>query len=209
MGIARAAYYSLRSGGIVAGGSTITQQVARNLLLPEDRYERTLRRKLREAVLALRIEASYDKDEILALYLNSTFYGRLSFGAEAASQAFFGKPLASLDLAECAFLAGLPQAPDLYDPERGEAWRDRQRVVLDLMVRQGFISQEEADMAAREPCASSLHSPAFALPTSWGTCVSSSTASWARMPWLPGACGSIPPWTWPLRNRPSRSSPTT
>ncbi|MGI6208330.1 MAG: transglycosylase domain-containing protein [Anaerolineae bacterium] len=151
VGIARAAYYSLRSGGIVAGGSTITQQVARNLLLPEDRYERTLRRKLREAVLALRIEASYDKDEILALYLNSTFYGRLSFGAEAASQAFFGKPLASLDLAECAFLAGLPQAPALYDPERGEAWRDRQRVVLDLMVRQGFISQEEADMAAREP----------------------------------------------------------
>ncbi|NPV06527.1 MAG: penicillin-binding protein [Anaerolineae bacterium] len=151
VGVARALYYSVRSGRVVAGGSTITQQVARNLLLPEDRYERTLRRKLREAVLALIIEAGRSKDEILELYLNSTFYGRLSYGAEAASLAFFGKPLASLDLAECAFLAGLPQAPSLYAPEAGDAWRGRQRVVLDLMVRQGFITAEEAAMAAREP----------------------------------------------------------
>lgn len=151
VGIARAAYYSVRSGRVVAGGSTITQQVARNLLLPEVRFERTLKRKLREAVLALLIEVRYSKDEILQLYLNSTFYGRQSFGAEAAARSFFGKPLSALDLSECAFLAGLPQAPYTYAPELGDAWQRRREIVLGLMVRQGFISAEEAEMAAREP----------------------------------------------------------
>ncbi len=150
MGIARAAYYSVRSGRVVAGGSTITQQVARNLLLPEVRFERTLKRKLREAVLALLIEARFSKDEILRLYLNSTFYGRQSFGAEAASRSFFGKPLSALDLSECAFLAGLPQAPYAYAPELGDAWQRRREVVLGLMVRQGFVAAGDAEMAARE-----------------------------------------------------------
>lgn len=150
VGIVRAAYYSLRSGRVVAGGSTITQQVARNLLLPEVRFERTLHRKLREAVLSLLIEARYDKDEILELYLNSTFYGRQSYGAEAAARSFFGKPLRALDLSECAFLAGLPQSPYTYAPELGDAWVPRRQVVLGLMGRQGFISADEAEVAARE-----------------------------------------------------------
>ncbi|MGQ9552893.1 MAG: penicillin-binding protein 1C [Anaerolineae bacterium] len=148
--IARAIYYDVRYQRIVSGGSTITQQVARNLLLKSEREERTLRRKLREAVLAVLIEARYSKDDILALYLNSTFYGRQAYGVAAAAKAYFGKSVSVLDLAECAFLAGLPQAPSLYDPAVGDSWRERQRVVLGLLARQGFITEEEAQAAARE-----------------------------------------------------------
>jgi len=151
--IARALYYDLRYRRVVSGGSTITQQVARNLLLREERDERTLRRKLREAALSLLIEARYSKDEILALYLNSTYYGRQAYGVEAAAQAFFGKPVNGLDLAESAFLAGLPQAPAIYDPSLGEAWRERQQIVLGLMSRQGYVLPEQAEAAWREPLA--------------------------------------------------------
>ncbi len=150
-GILRALIADIKAGEVVAGGSTITQQVARNLLLPEVRFERTLKRKLREAVLALLIEVRYSKDEILQLYLNSTFYGRQSFGAEAAARSFFGKPLSALDLSECAFIAGLPQAPYTYAPEVGDAWQGRRQVVLGLMVRQGFLDSDEAEVAGREP----------------------------------------------------------
>jgi len=116
-GILRAAWIDLRSGALVAGGSTITQQLARDFLLdPALAQRRTLDRKLREAVLALKLTAGYSKDEILALYLNQTYYGGMSYGVEAAAQHFFGKPARDLDLAECTLLAGLPQAPSRYDP---------------------------------------------------------------------------------------------
>ncbi|MHB0875372.1 MAG: PBP1A family penicillin-binding protein [Anaerolineae bacterium] len=151
--ILRAAYQGLRSGEVVSGASTITQQIARNLLLRQERDERSLRRKLREAALALLIEARYGKERILELYLNTTDYGRQSTGVQAAAEAYFGKPVSSLDLAECAFLAGLPQAPSVYDPAVGEAWRERQSVVLGLMRRQGFVDAEAAAAAAREPLA--------------------------------------------------------
>jgi 1A family penicillin-binding protein len=151
-GILRAAWTNLRSGGIVAGGSTITQQLARNFLLdPQLTQQRSLTRKLREAVLALKLTASYPKDEILALYLNQSYYGGLAYGAEAAAQHFFGKPVRDLDLAESALLAGLPQAPSRYDPVSNQpAAIARQAEVLDAMARAGFITSEQAKAARAE-----------------------------------------------------------
>ncbi|MCC6147689.1 MAG: penicillin-binding protein 1C [Anaerolineaceae bacterium] len=148
-GILRAAWINLRGGDILAGGSTITQQTARNLLLESG--ERSLRRKLREIALAWQISRRYSKDEVLALYLNQTYYGKLAYGVEAAAQTYFGKPASALDLAECALLAGLPQAPALYDPfENLETAKARQKVVLGLMVKQGILRSGEAELAARE-----------------------------------------------------------
>ncbi|HMR68531.1 MAG TPA: biosynthetic peptidoglycan transglycosylase, partial [Anaerolineae bacterium] len=108
--ILRAVYINVQGGEVLSGGSTITQQLARNLLLsPEERTEISLSRKLREAIMAWRLARTYGKDEILALYLNETYYGNLAYGLEAASRTYFGKHAAELDLAECAMLAGLPQ----------------------------------------------------------------------------------------------------
>jgi penicillin-binding protein 1C len=152
VGILRAIWINLRGGEVLAGGSTITQQLARNLLLdPQERAQRTLTRKLRESILAWRIARTYAKDEVLTLYLNEVSYGNLAFGMEAAARTVFGKGVADLDLAECALLAGLPQAPSVYDPlTNPEAAHERQRVVLDLMVNQGYINPEQAQLAARE-----------------------------------------------------------
>lgn len=151
-GIARALWINVRGGEVVAGGSTITQQVARNLLLdPQQRAERTLRRKLRESVLALQLTQRYSRDEILALYFNQTYYGNLAYGVGAAARAYFGKGVEELTLAECAMLAGLPQAPALYDPlSNPTGAKARQRIVLDLMVRQGHLTQAEAAQAYAE-----------------------------------------------------------
>jgi membrane peptidoglycan carboxypeptidase len=137
--ILRALWINLRGGEVLSGGSTITQQLARNLFLPpEERAQRTLSRKLRESILAWRLARVYGRDEILALYLNETYYGHYAYGVEAAAQAYFGKHVSELDLAECALLAGLPQAPSVYNPLRDmEAARQRQRVVLGLMIKQG------------------------------------------------------------------------
>ena len=150
--IVRALWINLRGGEILSGGSTITQQLARNLLLsPEERAEVSLERKLREAVLAWRLARTYSKDEILTLYLNETYYGNLAYGLEAAARTYFAKSASELDLAECALLAGLPQSPARYNPlENPQAARARQQVVLDLMVKHGYISQQEANLAASE-----------------------------------------------------------
>jgi 1A family penicillin-binding protein len=150
--ILRAVWINLRGSEVLSGGSTITQQLARNLLLsPEERAQRTLIRKLRESVLAWRLVRTYSRDEILALYLNETYYGNYAYGVEAAAQAYFSKHVSELDLAECVLLAGLPQAPSTYNPLGNlEAARQRQRVVLGLMVKQGFVSEEEAALAAAE-----------------------------------------------------------
>jgi 1A family penicillin-binding protein len=152
-GIVRAIWINLRGGTIVSGGSTITQQVARNVLLsPEERAERTMTRKLREAILARRLARTYTKNEILALYLNETYYGNMAYGVQAAAQAYFRKDVNELDLAECTLLAGLPQAPSIYNPLIDlEAARQRQRTVLDLMVQEGYLTTEEANLAASEP----------------------------------------------------------
>jgi 1A family penicillin-binding protein len=150
--ILRALIINLRGGEVISGGSTITQQLARNLLLsPEERVQRTLTRKLRESILAWRLARTYSKDEILALYLNETYYGNLAYGVEAAAQTYFGKSVGELDLAECALLAGLPQSPATYNPlENPQAAKRRQAVVLELMVKNGYISEEEARLAKEE-----------------------------------------------------------
>jgi 1A family penicillin-binding protein len=152
-GIVRAALIDLRSGSIIAGGSTITQQLARSFLLdPQLAGERTLDRKLREAIIALKLTATYPKDEILALYLNQTYYGGMAYGVESAAQHYFGKPVRDLDLAECALLAGLPQAPSRYEPlTNPDSALARQSEVLDAMVRAGFITADQAAVAHAEP----------------------------------------------------------
>ena len=144
-GIIRALWINLKGGEITAGGSTITQQVARNLLLSQDeRTERTLRRKLREAVLAWQMTRKLSKDEILALYLNQINYGGMAYGVEAASQTYFGKPASKLLLPECALIAGLPQAPGVYNPfTNPDLAEARQGIVLGLMEKQGYITDEE------------------------------------------------------------------
>jgi len=150
--IVRALWINLRGGEILSGGSTITQQLARNLLLsPEERIEVSLERKLRETILAWRMARTCSKDEILMLYLNETYYGNLAYGIEAAAHTYFAKSAAELDLAECALMAGLPQSPARYNPlENPDAARTRQGVVLGLMVKHGTISQQEAELAGRE-----------------------------------------------------------
>ena len=150
--ILRALYINIRGGEVLSGGSTITQQLARNLLLsPQERTEVSLTRKLREAILAWRLARTYSKDEILTLYLNETYYGNLAYGIEAASGTYFGKHAAELDLAECAMLAGLPQSPANYNPlENPDTAKARQEIVLDLMVKSEFLTTEEANNARRE-----------------------------------------------------------
>jgi penicillin-binding protein 1C len=152
-GILRAFWINLRGGETVAGGSTITQQVVRTLLLsPQERGERTLRRKLREAWLAWQMSRKFSKNEILALYLNQTYYGGMAYGIEAASQTYFGKPASELLLPECALLAGLPQAPSVYNPyTHPDLARQRQVVVLGLMEQQGYIATEERQQAEEFP----------------------------------------------------------
>jgi penicillin-binding protein 1C len=143
-GILRAFWINLQGGETLAGGSTITQQVARNLLLQDERYDRSLRRKLRESLLAWRLARELPKDDILALYLNQTDYGGMSIGVEAASQTYFGKPASALTLPECALLAGLPQAPGLYNPlANPDRARERQKVVLGLMEKQGYLNADQ------------------------------------------------------------------
>jgi 1A family penicillin-binding protein len=151
-GILRAFWINLQGGETLAGGSTITQQVARSLLLSDESSQRTLRRKLREALLAWQLARKYSKDEILALYLNQTYYGSFAYGVEAASQTYFGRPAADLSLPECALLAGLPQAPSLYNPfSNPEGALKRQQVVLGLMKKDGFISQADYQQAQQSP----------------------------------------------------------
>jgi penicillin-binding protein 1C len=152
-GIVRALWINLRGGETIAGGSTITQQVARNVLLSqEERTERTLRRKLREAVLAWEMTRRLSKGEILALYLNQINYGGMAYGVEAAAQTYFGKPASELLLPECALIAGLPQAPGIYNPfTNPDLAKERQHIVLGLMQKQGYITQEERLNAEATP----------------------------------------------------------
>ena len=161
-GLARALWSNIWGGQVVAGGSTITQQLARAVLLsPEEAGQRNLWRKAREAVLAYRIDSRYPKDQVLTLYLNTIYYGNMAYGVEAAAQAYFGKPARDLDLAECALLAGLPQAPSRLDPLTDPAAATaRQHDVLDLMVKRGYLTAGEAATAAEEP----LHFAAGRFP---------------------------------------------
>ncbi len=147
--LARAAVANVRSRRTSQGGSTITQQLARNLFLT---HERTITRKIKEALLTIRLERIYSKDEILGMYFNQIYYGNGAHGAKSAAREYFGKDLSELTLPESAYLAGLPANPSLYDPrKKSENAKRRQEVVLAMMVRSGAITRDEADVAAAEP----------------------------------------------------------
>lgn len=159
IGIARAIYVAVSNGGASQGASTITQQLARNFFLTP---EKKLIRKVREAVLAIEIENTLSKQEILELYLNKIFLGYRSYGVAAAAQTYFGKNLDELTLSEMAVIAGLPKAPStmnpLYSPKRAE---ERRNVVLGRMLDENKITKAEYDAAIKEPIVASYHGAKF------------------------------------------------
>ena len=148
LGIARAAIANLRAGQVVQGGSTITQQAAKLLIVGQ---ERSLARKIREAMLAHRIEAKLNKDQILGIYLNHIYLGHGAYGIDAAASAYFGKSVDSLSAAEAAMLAAMPKAPGRATPFRDFAKaKTRQGYVLDQMQDLGFLSKEDTTNARNE-----------------------------------------------------------
>jgi 1A family penicillin-binding protein len=151
-GMVRAAWQNLDEGGTVSGASTVTQQLARALLLSEDeRTQITVERKLKEVYLAAEISRRYTKEEIMTMYLNEVYYGNLAYGIEAASQTYFNKHANELNLAEASLLAGLPQAPSVHDPiANPDGALTRQKQVLGLMVEEGYVTRREATAAADE-----------------------------------------------------------
>lgn len=157
-GIIRATLKNLEAGEIVQGGSTITQQVVKSLLLTP---EKTYVRKLKEAILAYRIDHALSKNEILYLYLNQIYFGAGAYGVEAAARTYFDKHTTELTLAQGAMLAGLPKAPSRFSPTQNfSVAKDRQEYVLKRMAEVGFITSDEAKRALAEP----LH---FTKPKHW------------------------------------------
>ena len=147
-GIIRAVWANIRGRTLTQGGSTITQQLAKNAYLTQ---ERTLQRKVQEAFLALQLERQYTKQEILELYLNQIYFGQGAYGVQAAARTYFGKNVKDLTLNECAMLAGIPKSPNYYSPFNNmEAATQRKAVVLDQMVKYGYISDSEAQAAKKE-----------------------------------------------------------
>ncbi len=157
-GTLRAMIENLRSGHVVQGGSTLTQQLAKNLFLNN---ERTFRRKFQEIALAIWLESRFTKKQLLALYLSRVYFGAGAWGIEAASERYFDRPARELTLLQSALLAGLVKAPSRLNPaqqERGA--RARAQVVLDAMVAEGFISAAEREAALQEDLRISRESPA-------------------------------------------------
>jgi penicillin-binding protein 1A len=155
LGLARAAWQLVSSGQIQSGGSTITMQVAKNYFLS---HERTFARKFREILLALEIEKSLTKDEILELYFNVIFLGHRAYGVNAASQIYYGKTLDQLTLAQSAMIAGLPKAPSKYNPiANPERAKERRDWILGRMLKLGFIEEYDFNLALEQPVTASLH----------------------------------------------------
>ncbi|MGL5512745.1 MAG: transglycosylase domain-containing protein, partial [Sporomusa sp.] len=149
IGIIRAVIVNIRSGQLVEGGSTITQQLAKNMFLTQ---ERTLTRKIKEVILALIIEHRFSKQEIMQAYLNQIYFGEGAYGVEAAAQLYFGKHAKGLSLSESALLAGLPRGPNIYSPYVNmQAALDRRAMVLAGMVKEGYITEKQASQANGEP----------------------------------------------------------
>jgi penicillin-binding protein 1A len=149
IGLMRAAFVNLRAGGVVQGGSTLTQQLAKNLFLTP---ERSMERKIQEAILAVWLEMRLSKDEILELYLNRVYFGSGAYGVQAASERYFGKPVAYVTVSEAAILAGLVKAPSRLAPSRDpKAAEARGAVVLAAMAEQGYITSAEARKASATP----------------------------------------------------------
>jgi penicillin-binding protein 1A len=149
IGILRALWHDIKAGGIVEGGSTITQQLARMLFLESDK---SIKRKIKEAALSLLIEKHYTKDEILGMYLNQAYFGTRAYGIEAAAQTYFGKSVKDLTVAEAALLASLPKAPSVYSPFKnpGKA-RERRAIVLQQMRENHFIDEKQYREAETTP----------------------------------------------------------
>jgi penicillin-binding protein 1A len=146
-GIARAAWKDVTAGKVVEGGSTITQQLVRNLYIGQ---EKTLKRKVKEACLAIKLSSKWPKSKILNEYLNTVYYGNHAYGVEAASQTYFSKPASQLTLLESAMLAGLPQAPSIYDPFHSpQAALDRRDEVLRAMLSNGALTLRQYDHAVK------------------------------------------------------------
>ncbi len=151
VGIARALVNNLFGSGL-EGASTITQQFVRNTVLSDEMTDISLKRKVREAYIAIQLEKAYSKEEILALYLNTINYGQGAYGIEAASQRYFSKHAADLTLEEAATLAGIPQAPSHNNPiDNYDACLNRRNAVLERMVQAGYLTQGEADVAKASP----------------------------------------------------------
>ena len=147
-GIARALWRDLTEGEIVEGGSTLTQQLVRNLYISR---ERTVTRKLREACLAVQLNRDWSKQRILRAWLNIVYFGNRAYGVEAASQTYFSKPARDLNLREAAMLAGLPQAPSTYDPFADPAAAlARRNVVLQAMLDNGDITRAPVPLGGAE-----------------------------------------------------------
>ncbi|WP_295163616.1 transglycosylase domain-containing protein [Selenomonas sp. F0473] len=150
-GILRAIWANIRGRTVTEGGSTITQQLAKNAYLTQDR---TLKRKIQEVFLALQLERQYTKQEILELYLNQIYFGQGAYGVQAAARTYFGKDVKDLTLNECAMLAGIPKSPNYYSPSNNlDAAMQRKAVVLDQMAKYGYISDSEANTAKKEELA--------------------------------------------------------
>ena len=148
-GVVRAAVENVKSGHIVQGGSTITQQLVRNLYIGK---EVSLDRKIKEACLAQKVEDAHTKDWILASYLNQVYFGNHAYGVEAAAQTYFSKPAADLNLVQAALIAGLPQAPSIYDPfQRPAEAVSRRNEVLGAMYSAGDITAEQYQSAVSAP----------------------------------------------------------
>lgn len=164
IGIIRAMYIGLRNRSFSQGGSTITQQVAKNFFLTS---EKSISRKIKEIILAIRMEKELSKEEILALYLNMINFGSRAYGIGSASYTFFGKEAKDLTLSEAALLAGLPNAPSAYNPiSYPEKALSRRNWVLHRMLDQAFITQQQYDAAIEEPLNAEYHVPkiAFSAP---------------------------------------------
>ncbi len=145
IGIARAMVTNLEAGRLVQGGSTLTQQLAKNLFLTP---ERSIKRKIQEALLSLQLEVRYSKEQILTLYMNRVYFGAGTYGVDAAARRFFGKSARDVSLYEAAVLAGLVKAPSRLNPtQEGDRADKRAKLVLDAMVRSGFVTPLEAETA--------------------------------------------------------------
>ena len=145
IGILRAVVTNLTNRGIAQGGSTITQQLAKNAFLSQDQ---TLKRKIQEAILALELERKYSKKEILEMYMNQIYLGRGAYGIQTAAHTYFGKDVGDLTLAECAMIAGLPKSPNYYSSSVNEATA-RKNVVVGQMEKYGYITPSQAEEAKK------------------------------------------------------------
>lgn len=162
IGIMRALWRDIQAGGVVQGGSTITQQLARMLFLTSDK---SIGRKIKEAVLSIRIEQRYTKDEILGMYLNQTYFGTRAYGIEAAAQTYFGKTTRDLSIADAALLASLPKAPSKYSPFKNrEKAKTRRDVALKQMLDYGFITPAEYGEAVTSPLPERPHFRKYNAP---------------------------------------------